>query len=125
MKPINPKLALLKGATAQQRKIIDLLTARGTLKASELSFTEIAILRRLRELGATAIDAPTGTWYLSDHWNQVLEANAPTCPQPKPLPLKINTPPPLPDPPKAWKRPPSIYSNRSHDELIDHILKTY
>jgi hypothetical protein len=33
---------------------------------------------------------------------------------------------PIPDPPKKpYTRPAAIYSNRSHKELIDHILKNY
>jgi len=32
---------------------------------------------------------------------------------------------PIPDPPKKISRPPAIYSNRSHQEHIDHILKNY
>lgn len=32
----------------------------------------------------------------------------------------------IPDPPKKKiQRPPAIYSNRSYDEVIDHVLKNY
>lgn len=122
MKQANPKLQLLRGASRLQRNMIDLLVARGTLKASELSYPEISILQRLQELGATAIDVSSGTWYLSDKWNEILEAKAPSCPKPGPLPRKVSAPAPIPDAPRSWTRPKAEYSNQNWEKFIDDIL---
>jgi hypothetical protein len=47
-------------------------------------------------------------------------------PAPVPEAIKEKEKDPIPDPPKKKpQRPPAIYSNRSVDQLIDHILKNY
>lgn len=107
---------------AQKREIIAM--QEGLLQVCTTDPYRQRALRTLVTRGIAVHDHYSRFYTLVPEWQNVNVC--PDKPMPPPAPVITESRPVIPDPPKKqFIRPPAVYSNRSQEDLIDHILKTY
>lgn len=120
---MQPTEARLKTLTPVQRQLIADLQVKGIVKVAEPK--AMAVYRRLVTLGA-AIWEPLSKneFRIAEGWEAVdvsFQRREPRGPY-----TAEDFLPFVPDPPKKiLVRPPAVYSNRSQNDIIDHVLKNY
>ena len=121
---------IIKTLTPAQRAAITDLQTQGTMKifAGRTRQTYMVLVT----LGAaTPKEGSTNEFVIGKGWEEIdvaiqpRGARGPYSMVTKDISCLVENEP-IPDPPKPkMVRPPAVYSNRSHNELIDHVLKNY
>lgn len=124
---MKPTKELIKELTQIQRDLVIKMQKEGVLVCPH--YDKGYLFRRLEELGIFVRTSRPGagshTYVLSPDWENV-DVNIPQRVRKRDVPPIEDGRPVIPDPPKKkLTRPPAVYSNRSNEELIDHILKNY
>jgi hypothetical protein len=122
---MKPTKELIRDLSPAQRQVI--LNTRTAGKYVRYDSAGIMLLRRMVELGILVEEKSRKKGIevsLAPGWEEVDIDVTPR--KREPWVLAGDCPTVIPDPPKPKiVRPPTIYSNRSQQELIDHVLKNY